>query len=188
MAINRSFITSLMAIGALAALLTIPHNVAASEAEVRETVQRVFQQLKGGEYPALYASLPKATKTRISQQRFTNALKRAQNMYVLDRMDVGQIRLSGNMAVVDTVLYGRLIRPFETEGKIVVQQYLVKEAGKWRVATGDQATIKQFLASNPAFGRKFPVREPKIYVLQNGNWVEFNLPQASRRKVAQMLR
>jgi hypothetical protein len=88
-------------------------------------------------------------------------------MYVLDRMDVGQVRLSGNIAVVDTVLYGRLVSPFETEGKIVVQQYLVREGGRWRVATGDRATTRSFLASNPAFGRKFPIREPRIYVKQN---------------------
>ena len=153
---------------------------ATDEAEVRGTVQRVFQQLKSRDYGSVYDSLPASTRTRMSRTRFTGSLSRAQNMYVLDRMEMGQVRVSANVAVVDTVLYGRVVVPIETEGKIVVQQYLVREEGKWRVATGDTATIKRFLASNPAFGRKFPIRQPRIYVKQNGKWIEFNPPRSMR--------
>lgn len=153
---------------------------ATDEAEVRGTVQRVFQQLKSRDYSSVYDSLPASTRTRMSRARFTGSLSRAQNMYVLDRMEVGQVRVSTKVAVVDTVLYGRVVIPIEAEGKIVVQQYLVREEGKWRVATGDNATIKRFLAGNPAFGRKFPIRQPRIYVKQNGKWIEFN-PSRSMR-------
>ncbi len=150
---------------------------AAEEAEVRGTVHRVFQQLKSREYSAIYDSLPAATRTKMSRARFTSGLKRAQDMYVLDRIDVGSIRVSGNIAIVDTVLYGRVVSPIETEGKIVVQQYLVREEGKWRVATGDRGTIQRFLGANPAFGRKFPIRKPQIYVKQNNKWIEFTMPR-----------
>jgi len=151
---------------------------AAEEAEVRGTVQRVFQQLKSRDYGALYDSLPAATRTKMSRARFTSGLKRAQDMYLLDRIDVGSIRVSGNIAVVDTVLYGRVVSPIETEGKIVVQQYLVREEGKWRVATGDRGTIQRFLRVNPAF-RKLPIRLPRIYVRQNNKWIEFTTPRST---------
>jgi hypothetical protein len=153
---------------------------AADEAEVRSAVQRVFEQLKSRDYGAVYDGLPASSRTRMSRSRFANALSRAQNMYVLDRMDVGQVSVSANVAVADTVLYGRVLSPIESEGKIVVQQYLVRENGKWRVATGDSATIKKFLAGNPAFGRKFPIRQPKIYLKQNGKWIEFSPPRSMR--------
>ena len=161
--------------------LARPGSVEASEvSEVRGTVERVFQQLKSGDYGALYDSLPSSSKSRMSRERFANALKRAQGMYVLDRMDVGPVRVAKNLAVVDTVLYGRVVRPFETEGKIVVQQYLVREDGKWRVATGDTGTTKRFLANNPAFAKRFPIKQPRVYVKQNGNWVEFTPPKRAR--------
>jgi len=153
---------------------------ATDEAEVRGTVQRVFQQLKSRDYGSVYDSLPASTRTRMSRARFTGSLSRAQNMYVLDRMEVGQVRVSTNVAVVDTVLYGRVVAPIEAEGKIVVQQYLVREEGKWRVATGDNATIKRILSGNPAFGRKYPIRQPRIYVKQGGKWIEFNPPRSMR--------
>ena len=147
---------------------------AAEETKVRGVVQQVFQQLQSRDYAAIYDSLPSSTRNRMSRERFVNALKRAQDRYVLDRINIGSVRVSGNVAVADTELYGRLTKPLEAEGKIVVQQYLVREDGKWRVATGDSATIQRFLKANPTFARKFPIRQPRIYVKQDGKWVEFN--------------
>lgn len=153
---------------------------ASEETDVRGTVERVFQQLKSRDYGALYDSLPSSSRTRMSRDRFTNALKRAQDMYILERLDIGPVRVSRDLAVVDTVLYGRVVSPIETEGKIVVQQYLVREDGTWHVATGDTGTVKRFLASNPTFARKFPIRQPRIYVKQNNRWVEFTPPRSPR--------
>ena len=144
---------------------------ASTEADVRGVVQKVFQQLQSHDYGSVYDSLPSATRNRMSRDRFINALKRSQDRYILDRINIGAVRVSENIAVADTELFGRLAKPFEAEGKIVVQQYLVREDGHWRVATGDNATIQRFLKSNPAFARKFPIRQPQIYVKQNGKWV-----------------
>jgi hypothetical protein len=153
---------------------------ATTESEVRGVVQQVFQQLQSRNYSALYDSLPSATRNRTTRERFVSALSRAQDRYVLDRINIGAVRVSGNVAVADTELFGRLAKPFAAEGKIVVQQYLVREDGQWRVATGDNATIQRFLKANPAFGRKFPIRAPRIYVKQGNNWVEFNPRQFQR--------
>ena len=169
------------AITLIAILWLTPGSARASaDAEVRGTVQKVFQQLKARDYSALYDSLPALSRARMSRERFTSALKRAQDIYVLDHIEIGPVRVSNNLAVVDTVLYGRVLSPVETEGKIVVQQYLVREEGRWRVATGDSGTVKRFLASNPAFGRKFPLRQPRIYVKQDGSWAEFSPPRRPR--------
>jgi hypothetical protein len=142
-------------------------------------VQGVFDQLKSHNYSALYDLLPASARSRMSRERFIGALQRAQGFYELDRMDIGAIKESGNLAVVDTVLYGRIVNPIQAEGKIVAQQYLIREDGKWRVATGDQATVKRFLAQNPGFGKNFKIRQPRVYIKQNNKWVEFN-PGARR--------
>lgn len=154
---------------------------ASDQSDVRDAVRRVFEQLKSRDYGALYDVLPSAQRSRMSRDRFISALQRAQEMYELDRMDIGAIRVTGNFAVVDTVLYGRVINPIEADGKIVVQQYLVREDGKWRVATGDQATVKKFVAENPGFRKGFRVTSPRIYVKQNGKWIEFRPPGTRSR-------
>ena len=163
--------------GAALLLLVIPISLvvaqSSEESAVRSVVQQVFSQLQSHDYGSVYDSLPSATRTRMTKSRFVSALQRAQDRYVLDRIGIGNVRVSGNLAVVDTELFGRISQPFPAEGKIAVQQYLVREDGKWRVATGDNGTIQRFLKSNPAFARKFPIRRPRIYVKQGDKWVEF---------------
>jgi hypothetical protein len=174
----REFRTPAIAMVAVAMIWLVPSVARASdESDVRSTVQHVFQQLKSRNYGATYDSLPASTRKRMSRERFASALERAQDRYVLDRISIGSVRVSGNIAVADTELFGRVTKPFPAEGKIVVQQYLVREDGKWRVATGDSSTIQRFLKSNPTFARKFPIRQPRIYVKQDGKWVIFNPPR-----------
>jgi hypothetical protein len=150
---------------------------ASEESDVRGVVQKVFQQLQARDYGSVYDSLPSSTRNRTSRDRFISALTRAQNRYTLDRINIGAVRVAGKIAVADTELFGRLSQPFQAEGKIVVQQYLVREEGRWRVATGDSATIQRFLKSNPGFAKRFPIRPPQIFMKQDGKWVPFNLPR-----------
>ena len=152
---------------------------ASDATDVRNTVQSVFEQLKSRDFSGVYEALPGSTRNRMSRDRFINALQRSQDFYQLDRIEIGSTKVSGNLAVVDTVLYGRVVAPIQADGKIVVQQYLVREDGKWRVATGDQGTVKRFLAQNPGFGKNFKIRQPRVYIKQNNKWVEFN-PGARR--------
>lgn len=175
---NRKASIPAIALLALAGVWLVPSSARASdESDVRGTVQNVFQQLKARDYNQTYDSLPASTRKRMSRERFASALRRAQDRYVLDSISIGSVRVSGNIAVADTELFGRVTKPFPTEGKIVVQQYLVREDGKWRVATGDTATIQRFLKTNPAFARKFPIRQPKIYVKQGDKWIQFAVPK-----------
>lgn len=149
---------------------------ASDQSDVRATVQSVFEKLKSHDYSSLYDLLPGSARSRMSRDRFVTALQHAQEFYELDRMDIGVTRVMGNLAVVDTVLYGRVMNPIQAEGKIVVQQYLLREDGKWRVATGDQSTVRKFLAANPGFGKRFRIQQPRIFVKQNNKWVELQAP------------
>jgi hypothetical protein len=142
------------------------------EAEVRSVVQTIFEQLKAGQYGALYDALPASSRARLSRERFSTMLQRSSGTYKLERLEVGAVRVSGDIAAVDTVMYGSVERPVQAEGKIVAQQYLVREEGRWRVATGDTATVRRFLAANPAFAKKFPIRQPRVYVKRDGRWVD----------------
>ncbi len=151
------------------------------QSDVRATVQNVFDQLKAHNYDSLYDLLPGSARSRMSRERFVSALQRAQEFYQLDRMDIGATKVMGNLAVVDTVLYGRVVNPIQAEGKIVVQQYLLKEDGKWRVATGDQSTVKKILAANPGFSKGFRIQQPRVYIKQNDKWIEFNPQRGNRR-------
>lgn len=152
------------------------------ETEVRGVVQAIFERLKSGQYDELYDTLPAASKARITRERFTDALRRTSGTYRLDRLEIGAVRVNGNIAVVDTVMYGSVERPIAAEGKIVAQQYLVREDGSWRVATGDRATVQKFLAANPRFAKNFRLRAPQVFVKRDGRWVDLTATLKQMRR------
>jgi hypothetical protein len=128
-------------------------------AEVRSTVQRIFSQMKSRQYNDLYDSLSASSRARMTRERFTSSMQRVDDNYQLERMEVGAVRVRGNTAVVDTVIYGRVLKPTEGEAKIVAQQTLVREDGQWRV---NSASPGAGLSSRPA----------RIYLKRDGRWVD----------------
>jgi len=168
MRIRRLTITLLILICGLSGLATAAPS---DESDVRNAVQHIFNKLKGGDYGSLYDSLPSSSRSRISREQLVQGLQRSQNIFQLQRIEIGAIRVSGNLAVVDTVMFAHLTQPLDADGKLVVQQYLVREDGTWRVATGDNATINTFLKNNPTFGKKFPIKKPQAFINQNGKWI-----------------
>ncbi|HEY9402377.1 MAG TPA: hypothetical protein VIQ24_06765 [Pyrinomonadaceae bacterium] len=158
--------------------------VASSEAEARGTVERAFQQLKGGDYNSLYEVLPSASQRRVTRERFVGALERTRGMYELERLEIGAVRVAGNLGMVDSVVYGRVRAPFAGEAKIVARQYLVREGDRWRVTTGDAATIRPLLAANPAFAKKYPFTQPRIYLKRDNRWVDVSKELGSLRRRA----
>lgn len=175
------FLLPCLAAGGLATAGAARGAKAQDEAEVRAVVQRVFAQLRSGDYNSLYDVLPAAQQGRLTRERFVRALARSRDAYELDRIEVGAVRTSGDLAVAETTMYGRVRRPVEADGKIVAQQYLVRENGQWRVATGDAETVRRFLGANPAFAKRFPVRRPRVFVKQNNRWVEVTNLRPPRR-------
>lgn len=169
---NRPSVPLLLAFVVICAMCQSAAAFVSDESNARATIQSVFDQLKSGNYAALYDSLPSSSRSRITKDRFVNGLQRTSDLYQLQRIEIGAVRVSGDLAVADTTMYARINKPLNADGKLVVQQYLVREDGQWRVATGDNATINRFLKANPSFARRFPIRSPKAYINQNGKWVE----------------
>ena len=157
--------------------------IGAEEAEVRGLLDRAFRQLRAGEYDALYDVLPIMSQRRISRSRFVSALERTRGMYELDRLEINRLSVSGDVAAVDTTLYGRLRAPFEGEGKVVARQYLVRENGEWRVAVGERRAVRRLLADQPQLARRFPPSEPRVYVKRDGRWAAVGSTDALRRGI-----
>ena len=171
---SKRIIPSLL--GLILVLAASAFAVPSDQTDVRAAVQGIFDHLKNGEYASLYDALPSSARARITRERLVQGLQQSKDVFQLQRIEIGAVRVSGNIAVVDTTMYAH-VNGFNADGKLVVQQYLVKEEGGWKVATGDTATINRFLQSNPAFGKRFPIRKPQAFVYQNNKWVPIPLGQ-----------
>lgn len=157
--------------------ITAARATPSDQSDVRAAVQHIFDQLKNGQYEALYDALPNSARTRLSRERLVQGLQRSQSAFQLQRIEIGSVSVSGNLAVVDTTMFAHISKPLDGDGKLVVQQYLIREDGKWKVATGDNETINRFLNSNPGFARRFPIKKPRAFINQNGKWIEIPLGQ-----------
>lgn len=157
---------------------------AGEDAAVRAAMERAFSQLRAGDYATLYDALPDASRGRISRERFAESLQRAHDSYGLElnRLDIGAVHVGRDVAVVDTIMYGRVVRPIEAAGKVVARQYLVRENGRWRVAIGSRSMMQPLLAREPRFAKQYPSREPRIYVERNGRWMDIGSIGALRRQ------
>lgn len=144
-------------------------------------MEEAFDRMRAGDFGAVYDVLPSASQRRITRERFVSALGRTREVFELDRLEVGAVRVAGDLAVVDTTVYARLLQPVRGEGKVVARQYMVREGGRWRVTTGDRATVQPLLAAHPRFARQYPPREPRIYFLRDGRWVSVGPANNPRR-------
>lgn len=161
-------------VAVVAVAAAAPVRFVSNEVEVRNTVERAFQQLKSGDYNSLYDVLPSASQRRLSREQFVRALERTRGMYELDRVEIGAVRVAGDLGVADSVVYGRGRAPFAGEAKIVTRQYLVREGGRWRVTTGERATIQPLLTANPAFAKKYPLTQTRLYLKRDNRWVDMS--------------
>ena len=89
-------------------------------------------------------------------------MQQSRGLYRVDRMEIGAVRVTGNTATADTTMYGRVLKPSENEGKIVVRQRLVREGGAWHLAVNKTT--------------------PRIYVKREGRWIDVTALINSNRK------
>lgn len=172
---------------AAAATTSVTHVSAAlnsydAEAEARAAIEEAFERMRAGDYAAVYDALPSASQRRISREKFVEGLGRARGLFTLERLEIERVRVSGNLAVVDSTLYANVNQPISAEGKIVSRQYLVREGGRWRVTTGERSTVRPLLAANPSFARQYPPTEPRVFVKRDGRWVNIESLAPRRKK------
>ena len=145
----------------------------------RAVVLAFFAQLKAQEYDKLYEHLPAQLQQQLTREQLVAGLKRLPSFIELQRMEIGRGQQKDDTAVIDTTIFGTLKQPLKlngaevTEGRIVVQQYLVKENGQWKIATADERTRAFFLKRRPEFTQQFQLAPPQLSVKQNGQWQAF---------------
>ena len=142
----------------------------------RTAVQNFFKRLKSGQYDAVYDDLPSQIQQQVTREQLIQSLKRLESFLVMDKMAIGRVQQRSESAVVDTTIYGRLKRPMKVEGedifegRVEVQQYLIKEGRDWRVITADDRTRAYFLRRNPEFNGGFELSAPRFAFKKKGLW------------------
>ena len=148
----------------------------------RSAVQSFFSLLKTQKYADLYNALPAELQQQTTREKMTTSLKRLDSFIAIERMEIGRVQQRGDFAVVDTTIYGSLKKPLNfngeevKEGRTSVQQYLLKEGGKWKIVSADNRSQEFFLKRNPDFKKQFQLTAPQFSFKQQGQWKSMGQP------------
>lgn len=152
--------------------------------DARSTVQSFFSLLKAQKYAELHDFLPSQLQKQTTREQLAESLKRLDQFLTIQRMEISRVQQRGDFAVVDTIIYGSLKRTMNLngeevkEGRVSVQQYLLKEDGRWRITTADKRSTDFFLKRNPEFKQQFQLIQPQFALKQNGKWTPLGQPGA----------
>ncbi len=144
--------------------------------DARTATQTFFSLLKSQQYASLHDFLPDQLQKQITPEQLALSLKRLDSFITIEKMEIGRVQQKGDLAVIETTIYGRLKKPLQMngeevkEGRVTVQQYLFKENNHWKIATADNRTRDYFLKQHPDFNQQFQFTQPKFELKQNGQW------------------
>lgn len=165
----------------LALVLFIAALPAFAQQDAKGAVNSFFSLLKTQKYAALYEYLPSDLQQKVSREQLAASLKRLSTFITIEKMEIGRVQQKGEFAVIDTSIFGKLVRGMKKEetaqpqeGKVAVQQYLFKEKGRWKVATSDSTTRAYFLKKYPEFKQGFEFTQPRFFIKQGGEWKAMN--------------
>lgn len=164
------------------ALLSLSAVALAQGKDPRNAVQNFFSLLKTQKYAQLYDDLPAELQKQATREQTVASLKRLGAFIAVERLEIGRVQQRGDFAVVDTTIYGSLKKPLNfngeevKEGRTSVQQYLLKEGGKWKVVSADNRSQEFFLKRNPEFKKQFQLTAPQFAFKQQGQWKAMGQP------------
>lgn len=147
------------------------------EAPIRTAIQRYFTQLKSGQYRQLYDSLPASFRQQTTREEVAENLKRLGQSLKIQRIEIGKVEQHGELAVASTTIYGRLAKPLTLngreieEGRVTSLQYLIREDGRWKIASATERALRSFFQEHPEAATQFPQSHTRFELLSNGAWV-----------------
>lgn len=144
--------------------------------DARSATQNFFTLLKAQNYAELHGFLPSQLQKQTTREQLAESLKRLDQFLTIQRLEIGRVQQRGDFAVVDTTIYGNLKRTMNMngeevkEGRVTVQQLLLKEEGRWRITTADKRSTDFFVKRNPEFKQQFQLAQPQFALKQGGKW------------------
>jgi len=153
----------------------------AADDEKLETLQNLYMQynssLMTGDFKNAYDMLSSFTRTNVRYDTFVQANRELKKIINLKASLLSNLKMKGDYGAAKTVTFidflafgkDKQIMP----GKIESQVYFIKEKKGWKIATGDDANIKQFLKTHPAAAKLILHNKTRVYYKQGGYWITF---------------
>jgi len=165
--------------------LTLKSPVICSESDdekILQAIENIYTDysvgLMTGDWRKSYDKLADFIKKRVKYDGFVTANQMMMKSFLLKASQLSNLRARGKYAAARALTYIDFYPEKEGDpilnGKIEALVFFIQEKGTWKIATGTDEDIEEFLKTNPrAREIMFPVKT-RIYYKQKGYWIAFD--------------
>lgn len=131
-----------------------------------------------GEFKKAYALLTSSIQKRISYDNFVKANQMAMKSFLLKASQLSNLRARGKYAAARAITFIDFLPKKEGDqvlnGKIEAPIFFIKEKNIWKLATGTDEDIEEFLKLNPKAREIMVPVKTRLYYKQKGYWIAFD--------------
>lgn len=157
-------------------------NSEADDEKILRTIEDTYTNysiaVMTGEFKKAYSSLAGSIQKKISYGNFVKANQIAMKLFLLKASQLSNLRVRGKYAAARAITFIDFLPKKEGDqvlaGKIEAPIFFIKEKNVWKLATGTDEDIEEFLRANPKAREIMVVVKTRLYYKQRGYWVAFD--------------
>jgi hypothetical protein len=166
-------------------VLTLKFPVQCSEADdekILQAIENIYTDysvgLMTGDWHKSYDMLADLIRKRVKYDGFVTANQMMMKSFMLKASQLSSLRVRGKYAAARALTYIDFYPEKEGDsilnGKIEALVFFILEKGSWKIATGTDEDIEEFLRANPKAREIMPPVKTRIYYKQKGYWIAFD--------------
>ena len=169
----------------LVLVLTLKSPVICSESDdekILRAIENIYTDysvgLMTGDWRKSYDRLADFIKKRVKYDGFVTANQMMMKSFLLKASQLSNLRARGKYAAARALtyidFYPEKIGDPILNGKIEALVFFILEKGTWKIATGTDEDIEEFLKANPRAREIMLPVKTRIYYKQKGYWIAFD--------------
>jgi hypothetical protein len=166
-------------------VLTLKSPVICSESDdekILRAIENIYTDysvgLMTGDWRKSYDRLADFIKKRVKYDGFVTANQMMMKSFLLKASQLSNLRARGKYAAARALtyidFYPEKIGDPILNGKIEALVFFILEKGTWKIATGTDEDIEEFLKANPRAREIMLPVKTRIYYKQKGYWIAFD--------------
>jgi len=169
----------------LVLVLTLKSPVICSESDdekILRAIENIYTDysvgLMTGDWRKSYDRLADFIKKRVKYDGFVTANQMMMKSFLLKASQLSNLRARGKYAAARALTYIDFYPEKKGDpilnGKIEALVFFILEKGTWKIATGTDEDIEEFLKANPRAREIMLPVKTRIYYKQKGYWIAFD--------------
>lgn len=156
---------------------------------IEDTYMEYSVSVMTGDFNKAYGFLAGIIKKRVSYNSFVTANQLMMKSFLLKASQLSNLRVRGDYAAATAITYIDFLAKKEGEqvlnGKLEAPIFFFKEQNAWKIATGTDEDVEEFLKKNPKARNIMTSSKTRLYYKHKGYWIafEYNIKEDQKLEI-----